>query len=125
MSVLLLHEDILTLSKSDAILVDSLVKMQQISRQFFQQLYYFGAAVKGEKDIAEVREKMNAACDLSHHRLIGAPLKIKGNVRSTTSSSLETFGTLAVGYFELIESLKDKGAHPTTSTPNPECIEVD
>jgi hypothetical protein len=123
-SVLLLHEDILSLSSIDAVFPETLQQMQNCSRKFFESLYYFGATVKGEKDIAEVREKMNAACDRSHHRIIAAPLKIKGHVRSTSLTTSETSGTLAVGYFELIESLRDKLATPTTSTPNPQCIEV-
>lgn len=126
-SVLLLHEDILSLSSNEAVFPETLSQMQGVARHFFQTLYYFGSSVKGEKDIAEVRDKMNGACDLSHHRLLAAPLKIKGVVKScSTPSSLETVGSLVVGYFELIESLKDKkgGVKGNLATPRPECIEV-
>lgn len=123
-SFLLLHKDILSLSPVDGVFPDSLTQMQTVSRAFFEALYYFGATVKGEKDIAEVRDKMNGACDRSHHRVIAAPLKIKGTIRTTPTSSTETMGSLAVGYFEIIESLKGKETLPSPSTPSPSCIEV-
>lgn len=114
----------MSLSSTDAVFPDSLQKMQATSRKFFENLYYFGATVKGEKDIIEVRKKMNEACDLSHHRLIAAPLKVKGMVKGTLSGGTETSGILAAGYFEMIESIKDEKSTPSTHTPNPQCIEV-
>lgn len=119
--MILLHEDILTLSSKDAVLPDTLKEMREFSRNFFQSLSLFGASVKGQKDVDEVREKMNSACARSHHRIIAAPIKIDGLVKGTNNTT-ETHGHLTLGYCELLESLRDQKA--TSGTPNPECIEV-
>jgi len=120
-AVALLHQDLLILSPTETVALSSVKDMRESSRRFFQSLSLFGVTVKGKKDVNEVREKLNSACDRSHHRIIAAPVKIEGLIKGTNSDT-ETVGYLILGYCEIVESLKYKT--PMCSTPNPECIEV-
>lgn len=121
LALVLLHEDIITLSSTDAALPSSIDEMRQVAANFFKHLGLFGASVKGKKDVQDVRAKLNEACTRNHHRAIVAPLKMEGNVSLVDLMSVFS-GYVALGYCEIIESLRD--SKPLSGTPTPECIEV-
>lgn len=95
--------------------------MRELAGSFFFRLGLFGASVKGKKDVHDVRTKLNEACTRSHHRLIVAPLKMEGVISLVDPISAFS-GYVAIGYCELIESLRD--SKHLSGTPCPECIEV-
>lgn len=121
LAVVLLHEDIMTLSSTEAALPSSVNEMREVAANFFRSLGLFGASVKGKKDVQDVRSKLNEACTRNHHRIIVAPLKMEGVVNLVDLMSVFS-GYVAIGYCEIIESLRD--SKPLPGTPTPECIEV-
>ncbi len=121
LAVVLLHEDIMTLSSTEAALPSSVNEMREVAANFFRSLGLFGASVKGKKDVQDVRTKLNEACTRNHHRIIVAPLKMEGVVNLVDLMSVFS-GYVAIGYCEIIESLRD--SKPLPGTPMPECIEV-
>ncbi|CAL8111003.1 unnamed protein product [Orchesella dallaii] len=121
LAVVLLHEDIITLSSAEAALPSSVSEMREVAGNFFRHLGLFGASVKGKKDVHDVRTKLNEACTRNHHRVIVAPFKLEGIVNLVDLVSIFS-GYMAIGYCEIIESLRD--SKPLTGTPTPECIEV-
>jgi len=121
LAVVLLHEDIMTLSSAEAAVPSSVNEMREVAGNFFRHLGLFGASVKGKKDVQDVRAKLNEACTRNHHRVIVAPLKLEGIVNLVDLVSIFS-GYIAIGYCEIIESLRD--SKPLPGTPTPECIEV-
>ncbi|KAF5280262.1 hypothetical protein FQR65_LT03070 [Abscondita terminalis] len=102
-ALVLLHEDILTLSadQEQMLLTSSVRQMQNTSESFFNNIGIFG-----NKDFEIVKIQFEKACSLNHLRLLAAPLNIEGN-ETTTLSAFSVSGKLTIAKLELLECLND------------------
>lgn len=71
LAVVLLHEDILTVSPETGRLTpSSLQQMDALASEFFQRLGLFAASGYGKKDFETAREIFIEACQLNHIRFV-------------------------------------------------------
>ncbi|KAF5283909.1 hypothetical protein FQA39_LY04729 [Lamprigera yunnana] len=101
LALVILHEDILTLSADhdQMLLTSSVWQMQNTSESFFSNLGIFG-----NKDFESAKSQFEKACSLNHLRLLAAPVHIEGN-ETTTLSAFSVSGKLTIAKLELLECL--------------------
>ncbi|CAG7725322.1 unnamed protein product, partial [Allacma fusca] len=103
-AVVILHEDILTLSSAMAVAPSSVKEMKTFAGQFFQDLGITNAS--GRKQVEDLKAKLENACPKSFLQIIAAPVKLEGNTILENSLPITT-GHISFACFELIESIKD------------------
>lgn len=78
LAVLILHEEILTLSNDSRLLLQSSVhQLQKIASEFFKKLGLFAIAGYGSKDFDAAKQSFEQACNLNHIRYVDLLFYIK------------------------------------------------
>lgn len=134
-AVVLLHEDLLTVSTGtgDVLVPSSVAQMRHTAELFFDSLGPFGITGYGNKDFENARSAFEKACQLNHIRLLCAPIQVEGDQKSTlsahalslavTAAKLELLECLwnnvqePVEYVMLITELEEAGARPIGHVP--------
>uniref|UniRef100_A0A1B6D799 Autophagy-related protein 2 n=1 Tax=Clastoptera arizonana TaxID=38151 RepID=A0A1B6D799_9HEMI len=108
LAVVLLHEDVITQTPDTTQLAQgSVLHMQSIAEDFFNKLGLFAVSGYGYKDFDTAKSVFLDACQLSHIRLLAAPIIIEGNEKKTLNcSNMEVI--LTAGSVELLECLIEK-----------------
>ncbi|XP_011303463.1 autophagy-related protein 2 homolog B [Fopius arisanus] len=120
-AIVLLHEDILTLGiESRGLTSASIEQMRTTSENFFESLGIF-AADYGNKNFERASTMFLKACDLSHVRVLAAPLVIEGSEKTTSQASAIS-ASLTLASLELIECLID--SNKSNDNHNVEFVEL-
>ena len=90
----------------------SVQEMRRTVDKIINSLGHFALQPHGRKDFSETRDRLTKACNLSHIRVLSAPLVIEGSDRSSGSMSWWTCNVTG-GTVEVTECLAQ------LSTPNP------
>ncbi|KZC06215.1 Autophagy-related protein 2 like protein B [Dufourea novaeangliae] len=123
-AVILLHEDILTTCvNGGGLTCSSIQQMKNSADEFFKQLGLFATGGYGNKDFDKASKLLLNACQLSHIRLLAAPLVMEGREKTTTLSSVIS-GTLTLASFEIVECLIDSNSSSGNGTPPAEYVEL-
>lgn len=106
LAVVLLHEDLLTLSTGPeaTLVLSSIAQMRHTAETFFDNLGPFGITGYGNKDFENAREIFEKACQLNHIRLLSAPIQIEGDQKSTLTAHALNLSVTAAK-LELLECL--------------------
>ncbi|XP_032665002.1 autophagy-related protein 2 homolog A isoform X2 [Odontomachus brunneus] len=126
-ALVLLHEDILTPCVEGRFTIgltsSSIKQMRSIAKEFFKQLGMFATGGYGSKDFDKVSKLLVDACRLSHIRLLGAPLVVEGNEKTTSQFSTIS-GNLTLASLEVMECLIDSTNPGSYGTPTMEFVEL-
>lgn len=123
-AMVLLHEDILTSCiENYGLTMASVKQMKSTADEFFRKLGVFAATGYGNKDFEKASKLVLNACQLSHIRLLAAPLVIEGSEKTTAQSSAIS-GQLSLASLDLVECLVDSSDARTNETPQTEFVEL-
>ncbi|RZC41089.1 autophagy-related protein 2 A -like protein, partial [Asbolus verrucosus] len=102
LAVVLLHEDLLTESLGDkcGLVASSVKQMQSTVHDFFKN----SSEVFLSKDLKSINATLDKGCQLNHIRLLGAPLHLEADEK-TTSTAFSISGYLEASKLELTECL--------------------
>ncbi|KAK6635316.1 hypothetical protein RUM44_000567 [Polyplax serrata] len=124
LSIVLLHEDILTVSPDSHNTTkakSSYEEMRRVANEFFDKLAYYVASGYGNKDFEKARDVFSNICQLNHLRLTAAPVIIEGSETSTTNTSVIK-GKCTTSSMEVLECLLEK--NPNTDQKIVEYVEL-
>ncbi|XP_054259234.1 autophagy-related protein 2 homolog A [Macrosteles quadrilineatus] len=122
LAVVLLHEDILTVSPETGQLTQSsLQQMDHTAQEFFNKLGLFAVSVYGRKDFEVAKQIFLDACQLNHIRLLAAPVIMESDEKRSTSQTV-VGGVLTAACVQLLECLVEKVASSTK--PDVEYVEL-
>ncbi|XP_012533981.1 autophagy-related protein 2 homolog B-like [Monomorium pharaonis] len=123
-ALVLLHEDILTSCVEQLGLTSSSVRqMKNAAKEFFRQLGTFAVGGYGSKDFDTASKLLTEACQLSHIRLLAAPLVVEGSEKTTNQYAVIS-GSLTLASLEIIECLVDSNNSNLYKTPSVEFVEL-
>ncbi|XP_015584958.1 autophagy-related protein 2 homolog B [Cephus cinctus] len=123
-AIVLLHEDILTACIEGLSLTRASTEhMKHAAEEFFKKLGVFAAAGYGNKDFERASKLFIDACQLSHIRLLAAPLVMEGSEKTTVQASAIS-GSLTLASVELVECLIDSNGTNANGSTSVEYIEL-
>ncbi|XP_012255190.2 autophagy-related protein 2 homolog A [Athalia rosae] len=123
-AIILLHEDILTSSiEGSGLTKASVSQMKSAADEFFAKLGIFAVTGYGNKDFEKASKLFVEACQLSHIRLLAAPLVLEGNEKTTAQASTIS-GNLSLASLEILECLIDSNGPNSKKIQSVEYIEL-
>lgn len=113
LAAVLLHEDILTPSLENANMVSnaSVAEMQTKAEDFFRTLGVHGFSGYSYGVFEEAKKNFTEACQISHLRLMAAPLTLEGSEK-TLANRWEMSISTSLGNVEILECLVDSSVSP-------------
>ena len=122
-AMVLLHEDILTLcTKGLSLTLASTKQMEATAEDFFKKLEVFASGGYGNKDFDKASKMFVEACQLSHIRILAAPLVVEASEKTTAQASAIS-GSLSLASLEVVECLVDSSSN-SQGTPTTEFVEL-
>ncbi|XP_012275672.1 autophagy-related protein 2 homolog B isoform X2 [Orussus abietinus] len=123
-AIVLLHEDILTTCVDGLGLTFASTKqMKSTAEEFFNKLGIFAVGGYGNKDFEKASMLFLDACQLSHIRLLAAPLIMEGSEKTTTQTSIIS-GSLTLASLEIVEYLLDSNNSTSSEPKVMDCVEL-
>lgn len=122
LAILLLHDDILTVSPDTGQLTPASIQhMKSLADEFFTKLGFFAASGYGNKDFEAAKQMFLQACQLNHIRLLAAPVIMEGDEKCASNGKV-LGAVLTAGSVELLECLIEKTA--ASAQPSVEYVEL-
>lgn len=122
-AMVLLHEDILTVCTEGVGLTKASARqMEATAEEFFKKLDLFISSGYGNKDFEKASKMFVEACQLSHIRILAAPLVIDASEKTTAQFSSISCN-LSLASLEIVESLVNSNSN-SQGTPATEFFEL-
>ncbi|RZF47432.1 hypothetical protein LSTR_LSTR007359 [Laodelphax striatellus] len=122
LSLVILHEDVMTSSPETGLLAPSSVaEMSKMAETFFEKIDQLAFSGYSNRDIDHINKVFVDACGVNHLRLLASPVIIEGDEKTSPSSKLLS-AVITAASVELLECLIEKTAAQVVS--NVEYVEL-